>query len=141
MHVFSSVCLFVLGVAYITRRLVHGRGNFEGVRSAVIEQSTAGTGPRTGYEEIPPCRSDPGVVLADAPRLHVLRSADGGARNNVNLLTHPHGTVASWERGVHMDLKLGVGGDRYSRGLILPLLTHNRQCNRFTNRAFRLVVT
>ena len=106
-----------------------------------MQQSTAANGPRRGYEEIPPCCSDPGVVLADEARVHVLRSADGGARNNVNLVTSPQGTVASWERGVDMDLKLGVGGDRYSRGLILLLLTDNRQCDRVTTRAFRLVVT
>ena len=115
MHVCSSICLLVLGVAYITRRVGHGRGNFEGIRSAVVQQSMAANGPRRGYEEIPPCCSDPGVVLADEARVHVLRSADGGARNNVNLATSPQGTVASWERGVDMDLKLGVGEDRYSQ--------------------------
>ena len=47
---------------------------------------------------------------------------------------HPQGTVASWERGLQMDLQL------YSAGLLLFLLTDNRHCNRLTTRAYCLVV-
>ena len=74
---------------YITRRVSPGRGNFEGLWRAGIQQFIAADDTRTRYEEIPPRWSHPCRVLADEAPLHVLGSADGGAEIHVNLVPPP----------------------------------------------------